>query len=83
MSYAIYITPLSNITATPLSTLFSTGLIIDAEGHLLLAATLCYSYSLYSSAATDLATLTGAIDLALGNGAAAVTHLHSGINYII
>ena len=44
----------------------------DAEGRLLLADVLCYSHSFNPSAVIDLATLTGAIDVALGSGAAAV-----------
>ena len=44
----------------------------DAEGRLLLADALCYSHSFNPSAVIDLATLTGAIDVALGSGAAAV-----------
>ena len=44
----------------------------DAEGRLLLADTLCYSHSFNPVSLVDLATLTGAIDVALGNGAAAV-----------
>ena len=44
----------------------------DAEGRLLLADALCYSHSFNPSAMIDLATLTGAIDVALGSGAAAV-----------
>ena len=44
----------------------------DAEGRLLLADALCYSHSFTPSAVIDLATLTGAIDVALGSGAAAV-----------
>ena len=43
----------------------------DAEGRLLLADALCYSHSFNPSAVIDLATLTGAIDVALGSGAAA------------
>ena len=44
----------------------------DAGGRLLLADVLCYSHSFNPSAVIDLATLTGAIDVALGSGAAAV-----------
>lgn len=44
----------------------------DAEGRLLLADTLCYAHSFNPRAIVDLATLTGAIDVALGSGAAAV-----------
>ena len=44
----------------------------DAEGRLLLADALCYSHSFNPSAVIDLATLTGAINVALGSGAAAV-----------
>ena len=44
----------------------------DAEGRLLLADALCNSHSFNPSAVIDLATLTGAIDVALGSGAAAV-----------
>ena len=44
----------------------------DAEGRLLLADALCYSNSFNPSAVIDLATLTGAIDVALGSGAAAI-----------
>ena len=44
----------------------------DAEGRLLLADTLCYAHSFRPQAVVDLATLTGAIDVALGSGAAAV-----------
>ena len=44
----------------------------DAEGRLLLADTLCYASTFNPSATVDLATLTGAIDVALGSGAAAV-----------
>ena len=44
----------------------------DAEGRLLLADALCYSDSFHPTAVVDLATLTGAIDVALGSGAAAV-----------
>ena len=44
----------------------------DAGGRLLLADALCYSHSFNPSAVIDLATLTGAIDVALGSGAAAV-----------
>ena len=44
----------------------------DAEGRLLLADALYYSHSFNPSAVIDLATLTGAIDVALGSGAAAV-----------
>ena len=44
----------------------------DAEGRLLLADALCYSHSFHPSAVIDLDTLTGAIDVALGSGAAAV-----------
>ena len=43
-----------------------------AEGRLLLADALCYSHSFNPSAVIDLATLTGAIDVALGSGAAAI-----------
>ena len=43
----------------------------DAEGRLLLADTLCNSHSFNPSVVIDLATLTGAIDVALGTGAAA------------
>ena len=44
----------------------------DAEGRLLLADSLCYAHSFSPSAIVDLATLTGAIEVALGSGAAAV-----------
>ena len=44
----------------------------DAEGRLLLADALCYAQSFSPSAMVDVATLTGAIDVALGSGAAAV-----------
>ena len=44
----------------------------DAEGRLLLADALCYSRSFNPAAVLDVATLTGAIDVALGSGAAAV-----------
>ena len=44
----------------------------DAEGRLLLADALCYAHSFSPSTIVDLATLTGAIDVALGSGAAAV-----------
>ncbi len=44
----------------------------DAEGRLLLADTLCYAHTFNPQAIVDLATLTGAIDVALGSGAAAV-----------
>ena len=44
----------------------------DAEGRLLLADTLCHAHSFNPRAIVDLATLTGAIDVALGSGAAAV-----------
>ena len=44
----------------------------DAEGRLILADTLCYAHSFSPRAIVDLATLTGAIDVALGSGAAAV-----------
>ena len=44
----------------------------DAEGRLLLADALCYAHSFSPSAIVDLATLTGAIDVALGSGAAGV-----------
>ena len=44
----------------------------SAEGRLLLADALCYSHSFNPSAVIDLATLTGAIDVALGSGVAAV-----------
>lgn len=44
----------------------------DAEGRLLLADTLCYAHTFKPRAIVDLATLTGAIDVALGSGAAAV-----------
>ena len=44
----------------------------DAEGRLILADALCYAHSFNPKAIVDLATLTGAIDVALGNGAAGV-----------
>ncbi len=44
----------------------------DAEGRLLLADALCYAKSFNPRATVDMATLTGAIDVALGSGAAAV-----------
>ena len=44
----------------------------DAEGRLILADTLCYAHSFNPRTIVDLATLTGAIDVALGNGAAGV-----------
>ena len=44
----------------------------DAEGRLLLADALTYAHSFSPSTIIDLATLTGAIDVALGSGAAAV-----------
>lgn len=44
----------------------------DAEGRLILADTLCYSRSFKPAAVLDVATLTGAVDVALGAGAAAV-----------
>lgn len=44
----------------------------DAEGRLILADALCYSRSFNPAAVLDVATLTGAIDVALGSGAAAV-----------
>ena len=44
----------------------------DAEGRLLLADTLCYAHTFNPLAIVDLATLTGAVDVALGSGAAAV-----------
>ena len=44
----------------------------DAEGRLLLADALCYAKTFDPRATVDLATLTGAIDVALGSGAAAV-----------
>ena len=44
----------------------------DAEGRLLLADALCYAHSFSPSTIIDLATLTGAIDVALGSGASAV-----------
>ena len=44
----------------------------DAEGRLILADALCYSESFKPAAVVDVATLTGAIDVALGTGAAAV-----------
>lgn len=42
----------------------------DAEGRLILADTLCYADSFKPSLILDMATLTGAIDVALGAGAA-------------
>ena len=42
----------------------------DAEGRLLLADALCYAHSFNPQAILDLATLTGAMDVALGSGAA-------------
>ena len=44
----------------------------DAEGRLLLADALCYAQSFKPEAIVDMATLTGAIDVALGTGAAGV-----------
>ena len=44
----------------------------DAEGRLILADALSYAHSFNPKAIVDLATLTGAIDVALGNGAAGV-----------
>lgn len=44
----------------------------DAEGRLILADTLCYAHSFNPKAIVDLATLTGAMDVALGSGAAGV-----------
>ena len=44
----------------------------DAEGRLLLADALTYAHSFSPSTIIDLATLTGAVDVALGSGAAAV-----------
>lgn len=44
----------------------------DAEGRLILADALCYSHSFKPAAVLDVATLTGAVDVALGAGAAAV-----------
>ncbi|XP_076436199.1 cytosol aminopeptidase-like [Babylonia areolata] len=43
----------------------------DAEGRLILADTLCYAETFQPSLMLDIATLTGAIDVALGAGAAA------------
>ena len=44
----------------------------DAEGRLLLADALCYASTFKPRFTLDLATLTGAIAVALGSGAAAV-----------
>ncbi|XP_020908160.1 cytosol aminopeptidase [Exaiptasia diaphana] len=44
----------------------------DAEGRLILADALCYADSLSPSVVIDVATLTGAIDVAIGQGAAGV-----------
>ncbi|XP_048746621.2 cytosol aminopeptidase-like [Ostrea edulis] len=44
----------------------------DAEGRLILADALCYSEQFNPSLILDMATLTGAIDVALGAGAAGV-----------
>nr|XP_022286297.1 cytosol aminopeptidase-like [Crassostrea virginica] len=44
----------------------------DAEGRLILADALCYSQQFNPSLILDMATLTGAIDVALGAGAAGV-----------
>ncbi|XP_078698231.1 cytosol aminopeptidase-like [Branchiostoma floridae x Branchiostoma belcheri] len=44
----------------------------DAEGRLILADALCYAHSFNPRAVIDLATLTGAIDVALGSAAAGV-----------
>ena len=59
----------------------------DAEGRLLLADALCYAHSFSPSAIIDLATLTGAVDVALGSGASAVfttdTHLWSELHQVI
>ncbi|XP_013420572.1 cytosol aminopeptidase-like [Lingula anatina] len=44
----------------------------DAEGRLILADALCYAETFQPKAILDMATLTGAIDVALGAGAAAV-----------
>ncbi|KAM4810284.1 cytosol aminopeptidase [Rhinophrynus dorsalis] len=56
----------------------------DAEGRLLLADALCYAHSFNARAIVNAATLTGAMDVALGSAAAGVftnsswlwTHLH-------
>jgi aminopeptidase len=42
----------------------------DAEGRLILADALCYAHTFKPSAIIDMATLTGAIGVALGSGAA-------------
>ena len=55
-----------------MSTLFLQVDNTDAEGRLILADALCYSHSFKPAAVLDVATLTGAIDVALGAGAAAV-----------
>ena len=44
----------------------------DAEGRLLLADALTYAHSFNPRSIIDLATLTGAMDVALGSGAAGV-----------
>lgn len=44
----------------------------DAEGRLILADALCYSDSFDPYVVVDIATLTGAVDVALGSGAAGV-----------
>ncbi|XP_023213838.1 cytosol aminopeptidase-like, partial [Centruroides sculpturatus] len=44
----------------------------DAEGRLILADALCYAHTFNPQMIIDLATLTGAMDVALGSGATGV-----------
>ena len=50
----------------------------DAEGRLILADGLCYAHKFDPSLILDIATLTGAIAVALGSGATGVCGLKDG-----
>ncbi|XP_062838188.1 cytosol aminopeptidase isoform X2 [Anolis carolinensis] len=55
----------------------------DAEGRLVLADALCYAHSFKPRAIVDAATLTGAMDVALGSGATGVfTNSHQLWNHL-
>nr|XP_028599674.1 cytosol aminopeptidase isoform X1 [Podarcis muralis] len=55
----------------------------DAEGRLVLADALCYAHSFNPRAIVDAATLTGAMDIALGSAATGVfTNSHQLWNYL-